>query len=206
MGRNPRAPNSGSVVVVRISSRNVVAAGGMRVAFSCRRNKGSAMTTAPTKIMVATDFSPTAKDALEYGRMLAERLGASLHLVHVCEQSAMVAAWTEAHPQIATGQMEVAKKIATDRIASFVVPSWTCPVTTEVVCGAPAPMIVELARARGVSMIVMGTHGYGIIKHMVLGSVAERVVRTAHCPVLTIRHPDEASRSEARQSMLSTAI
>jgi nucleotide-binding universal stress UspA family protein len=55
-------------------------------------------------------------------------------------------------------------------------------------------------------MIVMGTHGYGTVKHMVLGSVAERVVRTANCPVLTIRHPDETAHDEARQSMLSTAI
>lgn len=123
------------------------------------------MTPAPTSIMVATDFSPPSDEALEYGRMLAEHFGASLHLVHVSDDPAVAAA----------------------RLTSMVTPTWAMPVTTEVVGGAPARVIVQVARDRGVSLIVMGTHGYGPVAHLILGSVAERVVRTAPCPVLTVR-------------------
>lgn len=164
------------------------------------------MTAALTKIMVATDFSPTSKEALEYGRMLAERVGASLHLLHVCEQPAMAAAWSEGYSMTITDLQEALKKVATDRIASLIVPSWTVPVTTEVVCGLPAQMIVEVARARGVSLIVMGTHGYSGINHLLLGSIAERVVRTASCPVLTVRGAEEPAIRRSVPSVLATAV
>ena len=150
------------------------------------------MTPALTTILVATDFSLTSKEALEYGRMLAERVRASLHLLHVCKQPIMAAAWSEGYSMTVTELQEEIRNAATDRLASLVVPLRTIPVTTEVVCGVPAQMIVEVARERDVSLIVMGTHGYRGITHMVLGSVAERVVRTAPCPVLTVRHANEA--------------
>jgi len=54
----------------------------------------------------------------------------------------------------------------------------------------PAAEIVEYARTNGVDLIVMGTHGRGAIAHLLMGSVAERVVRTAPCPVLTVRNPE----------------
>jgi nucleotide-binding universal stress UspA family protein len=53
--------------------------------------------------------------------------------------------------------------------------------------GSPARTIVEYADANGFDLIVMGTHGRGGVAHLLLGSVAERVVRTARCPVLTVR-------------------
>ena len=53
-----------------------------------------------------------------------------------------------------------------------------------------ASTIVEYARNHGVNLIVMGTHGRGAVAHLLLGSVAERVVRLAPCPVLTVRHPE----------------
>ena len=68
-------------------------------------------------------------------------------------------------------------------------------VTTEVRDGVPARAIVETAAARNCQLIVMGTHGRGGFSHLVLGSVAERVVRTASCPVLTV----STAAAEARQ-------
>ena len=60
--------------------------------------------------------------------------------------------------------------------------------TTTACCSAsPATAIVEYARENGMNLIVMGTHGRGGVAHLLLGSVAERVVRTADCPVLTVR-------------------
>jgi nucleotide-binding universal stress UspA family protein len=54
----------------------------------------------------------------------------------------------------------------------------------------PAEEIVKHARAHNINLIVMGTHGRGAMAQLLVGSVAERVVRTAPCPVLTVRHPE----------------
>jgi len=62
-------------------------------------------------------------------------------------------------------------------------------VTTEVLFGRPASAIVESAGTNEVDLIVMGTHGHGAVMHVLMGNVAERVVRTASCPVLTVREP-----------------
>ena len=61
------------------------------------------------------------------------------------------------------------------------------PATTEAVNGVPARTIAQTAKARATDLIVMGTHGRGAFAHFMLGSVAERVVRIAPCPVLTVR-------------------
>jgi nucleotide-binding universal stress UspA family protein len=55
--------------------------------------------------------------------------------------------------------------------------------------GSPAAEIIRYAEDRSIDLIVMGTHGRGIVAHAVMGSVAEKVVRTAPCPVLTVREP-----------------
>jgi universal stress protein A len=164
------------------------------------------MTPALTTILVATDFSPTSKEALEYGHMLAERFGASLHLVHVSEPPAMAAAWSDGYSLMLADLQEEIQKEAAMRLASMIAPSWTTPVTTEVLTGSPARAIVDAAREGGVDLIVMGTHGYGGLSHVLLGSVAERVVRTASCPVLTVRHPEASKMEKAARSALSVAI
>lgn len=65
-------------------------------------------------------------------------------------------------------------------------------VTHEVLTGPAASEIVEFARAHGMDLIVMGTHGRRGLSHLLMGSVAERVLRTAHCPVLTVKVPAQA--------------
>jgi universal stress protein A len=164
------------------------------------------MIAAPTTILVATDFSPTSKDALEYGRMLAEHFGASLHLLHVCERPAMAAALTEGYANTMAEVQKELRRIAGDRLASMIAPDWIVPVTTEVVTGPPARSIVEVAGDRGVSLIVIGTHGYGGVAHLVLGSVAEHVVRTALCPVLTIGHRSGSATKQAAPAGVAAAV
>ena len=61
--------------------------------------------------------------------------------------------------------------------------------TVRAIIGTPAGSIVEYAGGNDIDLIVMGTHGRGGMSHLFMGSVAERVVRMAHCPVLTVRHP-----------------
>ena len=108
--------------------------------------------------------------------MLAERFGASLYLVTRAEPPAMAAAWSDGYSLMLADLQKEIQKEATMRLESMIAPNWTTLVTTEVLTGSPARAIVEAARERGVDLIVMGTHGYGGLSHVLLGSVAERVV------------------------------
>jgi nucleotide-binding universal stress UspA family protein len=67
---------------------------------------------------------------------------------------------------------------------------------------SPASAIVDYANGHGIDLIVLGTHGRGAVAHMLLGSVAERVARTATCPVLVVRHPE---REFIRPDVLASA-
>ena len=67
-------------------------------------------------------------------------------------------------------------------------------IDSEVLFGHGARTIAEYAAERGIDLIVIGTHGRTGFAHLLLGSVAERLVRTAPCPVLTVRHPEERKR------------
>jgi nucleotide-binding universal stress UspA family protein len=143
-----------------------------------------------TRILVPIDFSAASDAALVYAKGLAERFGASLHLVHAFENPFTAAAFASgvySNAPLALGEKllgEVQKRLAdrftADEAARF-------GGTAVVVTGPPAGSIVEHAKTVGVDLIVMGTHGHHGLTHVLLGSVAERVVRTAPCPVLTLR-------------------
>jgi nucleotide-binding universal stress UspA family protein len=79
---------------------------------------------------------------------------------------------------------------ATDRLETLIEAEGLTAghVTPVVLVGRPANMIVQLAEDRQADAIVLGTHGYGPVKHLVLGSVAERVLRRSTCPVVTVPH------------------
>lgn len=138
-------------------------------------------------ILVATDFSPTSGRALEYARMLAHRFNASLHLVHVVEDPVVAAAWSEAYAVDVASLRDRLKTEAETQIAQLARTLPDITVTTEVLVGSPARVITMAAADREIGLIVMGTHGRSGMTHWLLGSVAERVVRTAPCPVLTVR-------------------
>jgi len=145
-------------------------------------------------ILVATDFSPASAAALTYGRELASSFGAELLVAHVAgnvltrpyaggdgisfvDPNLQLELETGAHRQLeAVISTEDRKQ---RRARGFVLAS-----------NAPAAAIVEFANEEGVDLIVLGTHGRGAVAHLLMGSVAERVVRTASCPVLTVRRPE----------------
>ena len=143
-------------------------------------------------ILVATDFGEASDAALSYGRDLARTYGATLHVLHVAENLVVRYANDEALallPQLQTDVDEAARK----RMAELVTHEDRTmlrakPVVLEAF--GPAEAIVEYAKTYNVDIIVMGTHGRGGFAHLLMGSVAERVVRTAPCPVLTVRHPE----------------
>jgi nucleotide-binding universal stress UspA family protein/mono/diheme cytochrome c family protein len=149
--------------------------------------KDPIMTLDIKRILVPLDFSGTSAFVLDYAHGLALKFDAALHLVHVCEVPSMMTASMDAYA-IAYGDWsqrlgEEAERELTKIKAGA--PGVT--VTTEVLFGNPAKAIIEDAETNHADLIVMGTHGHGAMMHVLMGNVAERVVRSAPCPVLTVR-------------------
>ena len=143
-------------------------------------------------ILVATDFSEPADAAVAYGRALAANFSATLHVLHVTDDVYLRLggdAYLAVLPELQKEIEDEARK----RLESQLVDNDPRPLKTEaIVTTSPnaAAAIVEYAAAHGMDLIVVGTHGRGGVGHLLLGSIAERVVRTAKCPVLTVRHPE----------------
>jgi nucleotide-binding universal stress UspA family protein len=140
------------------------------------------------KILVATDFSEPSHIALEYGRNLARAYAATLHVLHVVEDVTMrySSEFTAVLPDVQqdlekAAQLDMDKLItADDRRTIPLVASVETHLTA-------AGGIVSYAKANNVDLIVVGTHGRGAFKQLMMGAAAERVVRMAPCPVLTVR-------------------
>jgi nucleotide-binding universal stress UspA family protein len=145
-------------------------------------------------ILTPTDFSETAEWAVSYALDLARQLDASVHLVHVVLYPIDVGGWPEAYGATFAGLREEMRQDAAIRLATRAKSIKDVKVSTDVRDGSPAREIVEAARGRKCDLIVMGTHGRGGFSHLMLGSVAERVVRTAPCPVLTVGSADSKKR------------
>lgn len=139
-------------------------------------------------ILVPTDFSESADQALAYALQLAEQVGAAVRLVHVFDDPDDAGLYSNMYVPM---PVELRAKILTDLrrqlTARVETVAGSRKVTAEVLSGAPAKTIVEDAKAHQCDLIVMGTHGRHGVAHLLLGSVAERVLRTAACPVLVVR-------------------
>ncbi len=156
------------------------------------------MTPEIKRILVPIDFSSNSRLALDYARGLASRFDAAIHLVHVCEVPSVT---TPALDAYAIAYSDWSQKLGeeAERELVAILPSLAgIKVTTEILFGRAAPAIVQSAAASAIDLIVMGTHGHGAIMHVLMGNVAERVVRTAECPVLTVREVKvkEAAKAE----------
>lgn len=158
------------------------------------------------KILVATDFSEPSGVALAYGRDLARNYGAQLFVLHVVEDVMMRYA-----PEVASGlpeiqadleasaQRELDKRLTDDdRVALRAIGK--IQVATNM-----ADAICAFAKENAIDLIVTGTHGRGAVKHFLMGSVAERVVRFAACPVLTV-HCHERDFIVPDAATLSVAV
>jgi nucleotide-binding universal stress UspA family protein len=142
------------------------------------------------QILVPTDFSETADAALEYACVLAGQLGATVRLLHVLEDPIITEGLTaEAYIAEAPMVRNAMLRDAEERLEARRTPprEGAAQVEAEVLVGHGARTIAEYAGERNFDLIVMGTHGRTGIAHLLLGSVAERLVRTAPCPVLTVR-------------------
>lgn len=137
------------------------------------------------QILFATDLSAGSEEAAPTARDYARRLGAKLHLLHVL--------WPTADPTPQPRLQALAAELGAD-----------VPVVTAVESGIPvADRIVDYAERHGIDLIVVGTHGRTGFSRALIGSVAERVVRTASCPVLTV--PARSRRAAAGPEAPATA-
>ena len=153
----------------------------------------------PKTILVPTDLSEHADAALQYACELAQKLGATVHLVNVIGIPALgvpelgvAITGSVIDSLVADNQAAIDKVAAAGRAAGF-------PIGTAILkTGDARDMINEAAIELGADLIVMGTHGRHGISRALLGSVAETVVRSAPCAVLTVRYGDkDAGRSAA---------
>ena len=142
-------------------------------------------------ILVPTDLTKRADAAIAYATSLATALGARLHLVHVLEEPFTTAGPYEFALPDTPDRREHRYQRAHDclvEIAALAPASLS--VTTEVRSGGAADEIVKAAIDYGADLIVMTTHGRSGLDHLVKGSIAERVLRRARCPVLAVQQPE----------------
>jgi nucleotide-binding universal stress UspA family protein len=140
------------------------------------------------QILAPTDFSEFSIQAIESAFALAQTFGAKLLLLHVVELPAYpVEGFVPS--TMGTTLIDDLQRQASLDLAQVLPepPNATVEVSRQVVVGIPYRKIVEVAEAAKADLIVVATHGRTGLSHLVMGSVAERVVRTAPCPVLTIR-------------------
>jgi len=158
------------------------------------------------RILVPTDFSETSAAAVKYGVALARTFNAQLHLLHaevrhdlemiVERQRAVETLVAEMSPtESAPGPDESAQHAARELLATSLTEQDQKDLRVEYVLrasgvGGAYVEIVRYAKEQDIDLIVMGTHGRGFVAHMLMGNVAEKVVRKSPCPVLTVRHPE----------------
>ncbi len=144
-------------------------------------------------ILVATDFGDASDAALRYGRALARSFGSTLHVMNVAENVFTRGIGSDAYiavfPDLQRDVEEAARK-QLDALLSDEDRKELSAKAVSVTSNTPAAAIVAYAREASIDLVVLGTHGRGAVAHLLMGSVAERVVRTAPCPVLTVRHPE----------------
>jgi nucleotide-binding universal stress UspA family protein len=140
------------------------------------------------KILIPTDFSENSQHALKYAVALAESFKAKLYVVHVFEH-AVVAAPTETfHPEI----WVEAEKSEREQLNQLTQELRVKRIDAEPVFGSGIAHIeiVKTAKELEVDLITLATHGRTGLSHFVFGSTAEKIIRLAPCPVLTVKHPE----------------
>lgn len=136
-------------------------------------------------ILFTTDFSHAGDAAFAMAESIAKDRGAKLIITHV-EEPLAVYGGGDMYYGIPEPDIEVLREMLNNIVPS----DTTLPHEHRMIVGAPAQAIVQLADDEGVELIVMGTHGRSGISRLLMGSVAEAVVRHANCPVLTYRQPE----------------
>jgi nucleotide-binding universal stress UspA family protein len=148
----------------------------------------------PSRILVPVDLMEGSRGIVEYAVQLARPFNASLEVMHAWEPPQYVApdllvaapGW---NPQsLEKTALQAARKELETLIGSIQAP---VPITQRLEVGEPASTVLRVAEQGGFDMIVMGTHGRRGLPRLLLGSVAQKIIARAHCPVVTMHLPEE---------------
>lgn len=147
-------------------------------------------------IIVPTDFSDASREALRMACAIVPAAEREIHLLHVIPDPLRVpglesSAGIESYAEVERAWKAAAQERLRNLVASEGLPADR--VITTVLMGHPARLILDYAEQQDADLIVIGTLGEGAVSRFLLGSVAERVVRHAHVPVLTVPPPDRAN-------------
>ncbi len=155
---------------------------------------------------MATDFSETSRAALLKAKELADAFHAELQVLHVIDNPYDFAGPIPRYLPEANAFLQTLKDAANAELNQTLTPEEVARyrATLSLCIGTPAAEIVRFAKDRRADLVVIGTHGRGPVWHMLLGSVAEKVVRHAHCPVLTVRNLPAKNATPATTISLPT--
>ena len=147
------------------------------------------------RILFPTDFSPSAQQAQNYACALAEKFSAELHVLHVVPDPLPVpgseGSWILPDDSVPRLVREAELELAVRMEAAL---TGDLTVVRSVHAGKPVQAIIDYANGHEIDLIVIGTHGHTGLSHLLLGSIAEKVVRLATCPVLTVHPKDHPFR------------
>ncbi len=140
------------------------------------------------RILVPTDFSENSESAIEFARTFADEFNSEIHLLHVLASDTAVAMGSDGFFSVSDDLMQEIRDGVTSRLQETAQPLKDAgeTVVQEVREGTPFVEIVKYAKSNEIDLIILGTHGRTGIPHLLIGSVAEKVVRKAPCPVLTV--------------------
>ena len=162
-----------------------------------------------TRILVPTNLGEPSKAAVTYGVALARQFGAQLFVLHVLPEedfdavveaervveTLLPGALPEALPPVAANPDAVVRNAAREELQQLLNAEEEANTHAEYVLraigtGGPGDAIADAARELGIELIVIGKHRLGLVEHLIAGSVTEKVVRQAPCPVLIVKYPE----------------
>ncbi|MCB1195786.1 universal stress protein [bacterium] len=143
------------------------------------------------QILCPTDFSKYSDIIMNYAESLAERFDSHIYLLHCIEILLPDPEYTAAYADFEQlyQAMEKNSHIKLNQIQKRF-ESKNIPVTSKIIIGKPFVEIIKYAKGVSADLIIMGTHGASALSHILFGSTADKVVRKAPCPVMTVKHPD----------------
>jgi len=141
------------------------------------------------RILFPTDLSDAAAEAQAYAFALAEKFNAELHVLSVIQDMALVSPDPNMPWLVPASNLQEVKQSVEEALQKIPEPQWpnAKPVQRLIRIGVPFMEIIKYAKEADIDLVVVGTHGRSGLSHVLLGSVAERVVRKAPCPVLTVK-------------------
>ena len=151
-------------------------------------------------ILVAIDFSAGSATALHQALVLADRFDARLLLLHVLHDPAEAPGFyssKKAGKKVFRNMEEAASRMMDEFVAEYL--KKRTKFETRIAPGLPAEQVVRLAKSEKTDMIVMGTHGRSGLKRLMIGSVTDKVIRSAPCPVLVVNSADKEQKEEEQK-------